>query len=678
VRLCCEPLELRQLLSGDAPVSSIGQISAVPALDVTAELATGPTGLTPQQIQDAYGINLVAFSGGTIAGNGAGETIAIVDAYKDPSIASDLAAFDKRYGLEAPPSLTVDNLGATTADAGWDLETSLDVEWAHAIAPAANIILVEAASSSLLSLLSAVGFASRQAGVDVVSMSWGTQEFLGESGFDSLFETPSGHNNVTFVAASGDTGAWYGPEYPSVSPNVLAVGGTTLALSSNNTYGSESGWSGSTGGFSGFDGNFWSYEPEPSYQTSTLQSADLGIGARTTPDVAFNADPNSGVSVYDSTPYDGQSGWFQLGGTSAAAPAWAGLVAIADQGLASAGKGPLSTNQLLTELYALPSSDFNAITGGYNGYYATAAYNLVTGLGSPRANLLVAGLLAASGVSESSVSPAAASTATTTAASSAPTATSHHHVRHEHHSHVHRADVSPSPTTGTSSSESSTGSGTSGSASTAHDASNAATTSGGQNSAPAAAGLVSSLLVPETSIASGASRSSAYSPGDTSARAPAQGPAAPGTLGQSVERPELERPDTELASVPLVPSDDMENTPPRAARSGELPVSSPAATPKDTPSDPPVAPAPPSDAPSWDVIDEAIEQAAAGMRATGAGPIPTTSDQAKTSLRRPERGVSALVGSVALAAGGYRLLCRNTDEEKRRARCAGRFVTRSK
>jgi subtilase family serine protease len=146
--LSCESLEVRQLLSADASVSASSQIIAHTNLTVIPAVTTGPTGLTPQEIQNAYGINLISFSGGTISGTGAGQTIAIVDPYNDPNIASDLAAFDKQFGLAAPPSFTVDNLGATTTDAGWALETSLDVEWAHAIAPQANVVLVEAATSS--------------------------------------------------------------------------------------------------------------------------------------------------------------------------------------------------------------------------------------------------------------------------------------------------------------------------------------------------------------------------------------------------------------------------------------------------------------------------------------------------------------------------------------------------
>ena len=196
-----------------------------------------------------------------------------------------------------------------------------------------------------------------------------------------------------------------------------------LTLTAGGTYGSETGWNDSTGGFSGLDSDWRTYESEPSYQTATLQAVGLSYGVRTTPDVSFNANPNTGVDVYDSVSYDGQSGWFQVGGTSAATPAWAGLVAIADQGLASGGKGALSDTQVQTDLYALPSSDFHDITTGFNGYSATPGYDLVTGLGSPKANLVIAGILTANGVSEGS----AATTITTATSTSNSTSTSTHH-----------------------------------------------------------------------------------------------------------------------------------------------------------------------------------------------------------------------------------------------------------
>ena len=397
--LACEALESRQLLSTVTAVTDLSQIKAQPNIQMTPLVSSGPTGLSPQQVTSAYGVNQIKFSGGTVSGDGSGQTIAIVTAYHDPNISSDLASFDSYYNIANPPSLTVKNLGGSTTDAGWSLETSLDVEWSHAIAPGAKILLVEAASANLSDLLNAVNYAKSQAGVSVVSMSWGGSEFWGESSYDSTFTTPSGHSGVTFVAASGDSGAWYGPSYPAVSPNVLAVGGTSLSLTSGNTYSSETGWSGSTGGFSGYDMYWWYYESAPSYQVAAQQAVGLNYGVRTTPDVSFNADPNSGVAVFDSVSYYGQSGWFQLGGTSAAAPAWAGLIAITDQGLATGGKGPLSNTQAQAGLYSLPSSDFHDVVSGSNGYSAGAGYDLVTGLGSPRANLLIPGLLSHYGVS---------------------------------------------------------------------------------------------------------------------------------------------------------------------------------------------------------------------------------------------------------------------------------------
>ena len=132
------------------------------------------------------------------------------------------------------------------------------MEWAHAMAPKANIALVEAEKHSLNDLFGAVDYARSLSGVVAVEMSWGTGEFYGENAYDSLFTTPAGHiggggdwqGGVTFVAASGDGGAWSGTSYPATSPNVLAVGGTTLSLGANSSYSSEQGWSGSTGGFS--------------------------------------------------------------------------------------------------------------------------------------------------------------------------------------------------------------------------------------------------------------------------------------------------------------------------------------------------------------------------------------------------------------------------------------------
>ncbi len=395
-----ETLENRQLLSvGSVNLNSVVAQPSLAANPTPLISSLYPSGLSPSEVRQAYGVNQVTFQNGTVAGYGAGQTIAIVEAYNDPNISSDLKQFDRAYDLPAPPSFTKYlETGATQTNPGWSLETALDVEWAHAMAPEASIVLVEAKSATISQLFSAVSFARSLNGVVAVSMSWGTSEFAGETAYDSLFTTPAGHiggdglpGGVTFVAATGDSGAWYGESYPAASPNVLSVGATTLYLGANSTYGGEFGWTDSTGGFSVL-------EAAPAYQVSTQTASGLSYGLRTLPDVAAVGNPATGLSVYDSVRYQGQSGWFSVGGTSAAAPQWAGLIAVADQGLALAGVGSLANAQ--SALYALPSSSFHPVTSGFNGYSAGSGYNLVTGLGTPIANRVVAGLLAAHGVSQ--------------------------------------------------------------------------------------------------------------------------------------------------------------------------------------------------------------------------------------------------------------------------------------
>jgi subtilase family serine protease len=342
---------------------------------------------TPAQIRHAYGFDQISFANGRVQADGSGQTIAIVEAFHDPKIASDLRYFDWIFGLPDPPKFTqVNQKGGsvfTSVNPAWALETALDVEWAHAVAPRANILLVEADSANFTDLLAAVNFARYQPGVVVVSMSWGSQEFSYESSFDAYFTTPAGHiggsglpGGITFVASSGDSGA--GTSYPAVSPNVLAVGGTSLTLSAAGSYRSETAWYGSGGGAS-------LYESKPSYQVGLT-----GV-RRNTPDVALNGDPYTGYYIYDTVPYWGISGWFQDAGTSAAAPQWAALIALTDQGRALAGKGSLGNAQSL--IYSLPASDFHDITSGSSGYAAGPGYDLVTGRGTPIANLVVQHLI---------------------------------------------------------------------------------------------------------------------------------------------------------------------------------------------------------------------------------------------------------------------------------------------
>lgn len=364
---------------------------AHPPVHIRGNARTAPVDYSPAQIRTAYGV-------AQLGTNGSREVIAIVDAYDAPTIQNDLQSFSNYFGL---PKMNVNCTVAAgphpcfqkvyaagvkpRSDGGWALEASLDVEWAHAIAPGADIILVEAASPSFADMLTAVD-AAVAIGAHVVSMSWGGAEFASEASYDGHFS----HAGVAFVASSGDNGS--GVNWPAASPYVLAVGGTTLTLTGNGSVVSETAWSGSGGGIS-------AYQTEPGYQSG------YGIasgGRRAVPDVAYLASPNPGVSVYDSTPYLGQKGWFAVGGTSAGAPQWAALIALANQ----ARSAPLSTsNPSSSPFYfvAMPplsstyATNYRDIVTGSDGTCtictATPGYDYITGLGSPRANTLVPALL---------------------------------------------------------------------------------------------------------------------------------------------------------------------------------------------------------------------------------------------------------------------------------------------
>jgi hypothetical protein len=345
----------------------------------------GVEGYTPAEIRTAYGLNQVTF--GSTAGTGAGQTIAIIDAYNDPDIASDLHAFDLTFGLADPTLKVVSQTGSSTlpgvdpvgpGGSNFEGEEALDVEWAHALAPGATIMLVEANDASPSNLFAAANFARQQSGVSVISMSFGGDETGSETQYDSIFTTPAGHEGVTFIASTGDSGTPAG--YPAYSPNVVAAGGSSLSLDSNGNYLSEIAWNGSGGGIS-------QVESQPSYQSGVVTQSHT---FRTAPDVAFDADPETGVAVYDSYNNGSSTPWEVLGGTSVAAPSWAGIIAVVDQGRVLAGKGTLdSRTATLPLLYGAPAADFHDITSGNNGLPASAGYDLVTGRGSPRANLLI-------------------------------------------------------------------------------------------------------------------------------------------------------------------------------------------------------------------------------------------------------------------------------------------------
>lgn len=397
-----ETLEVRTLLSGVVPSDDVfqsdsaatgGSQSATPFLKVAGPPSALPTGATPAQIRHAYGFDTVVF--GATPGDGTGQTIAIVTAYDTPTALSDLKKFDTQFNIPDPPTFTkmsqigskialppTDPAGPGNPLGNWERETLLDIQWAHAIAPGADILLVEADDNTPANLYQAAAFAASQPGVSVVSMSFGFGETLLDTSTNSIFTTPSGHAGVTFVAATGDTGS--PGSYPAYSPTVLAVGGTTLTLDPLGNITSETGWSGSGGGISLF-------QTQPSYQTGTVSQTNT---RRATPDVSFEADEATGVPYYDSYNNSAAAPWTKVGGTSFSAPAWAGLIAIANQGRTLAGKAVLDgVTDTLPTLYQLPSADFRDILTGSNGFNAVVGYDLVTGRGSPRASLVINGLI---------------------------------------------------------------------------------------------------------------------------------------------------------------------------------------------------------------------------------------------------------------------------------------------
>ncbi len=322
------------------------------------DATTSPTGLSPATIKSVY-----SFPTGSTAGSG--ETIAIVDAYDDPTAESDLGTFSTQFGLPACTTQNgcfakVNETGGTsypTPDGGWSLEISLDVQWAHAIAPGAKILLVEATSSSYADLMAAEDYAKAHA--QYVSNSWGSSEFVGENALDGHFVQPG----VSFFVSAGDGGL--PAEYPSASPNVISVGGTTLHFDLSGTFTGETGWASGGGGCS-------AVETASAAQAGFAGAAQAGCGsARATPDVSLDADPASGVSVYDTTPYGSppQTDWFQVGGTSASSPMWAAR--SADAGVV------VDASYVYGNAIA-----FRDITSGNNGAPCLVGFDLCSGRGS--------------------------------------------------------------------------------------------------------------------------------------------------------------------------------------------------------------------------------------------------------------------------------------------------------
>jgi subtilase family serine protease len=325
-------------------------------------LAAPGAGYSPAQFRAAY----------RVPAGGQG-FVAVVAAYSDPQIKSDLDVYSRRFGLPVLPACTsasehscfarMDQRGGSqfpAANAGWAMETALDVEAVHAMCAGCRIELVEADSDSLPNLIAATDRATAL-GAQVVSMSWGGGEGSGETTTDTHFN----HPGVIYVAASGDSG--YGVSYPAASHWVLAVGGTRLVAGPTGTRSSETAWSGAGSGCS-------RYETKPSWQH------DGSCTRRSVADVAADADPSTGAAVYTSLSTAG-SGWFTVGGTSLAAPLIAGMIGAAGGGPQSAVLGRLYGSIGTARLYDVTAGS----NGSCAGYLCSAGrgYDGPTGVGAP-------------------------------------------------------------------------------------------------------------------------------------------------------------------------------------------------------------------------------------------------------------------------------------------------------
>jgi kumamolisin len=315
---------------------------------------------------------------------GGADAIAIVDAYHFPTALNDFNSFSKYFGLPQETSTVATASGNKSFEvvyapgykpqsggsyiASWNLEAALDIEYAHAMAPNAKIYLVEAASNSMSDLEYGVRVAASLTGVKEVSMSWGG----GEASYEAMFFDPVfTAQGLVYFASGGDSSDQM--EYPAASPNVVSCGGTSINRNTSGTFLSETGWNDTGCGPS-------AYEPRPSYQSAVASVVGTKRGVS---DLAFEADPNTGVYVYDSTALWGESGWWILGGTSVASPSLAGVVNLA----ASSGNG-FAANTAAEEAriygHLGNATAFRDIVSGTDGKYSCkVGYDFVTGVGTP-------------------------------------------------------------------------------------------------------------------------------------------------------------------------------------------------------------------------------------------------------------------------------------------------------
>jgi subtilase family serine protease len=372
----------------------------------------------PGAIRKAYGIDSFLARGI----DGTGQTIVIVDAYGSPTLESDLATFDAVFGLPPPPSLTQIHMPGSTpfdyADGnqiGWAEESSLDVQWAHAIAPGAKIILLAAKTNNDDDLLVAQNYAIEHELGSIISESFGEPEadlLQDSAGRQSLDDQEDSYKTardagISVIVSAGDDGSsanlnggttWFlGADYPASSPNVTSVGGTNLFFGTatnanpNGSYQEEVVWNDGYGaGGGGISGHF----STPGYERKALPAATLRAlgGHRGYPDVAYNGGVVGGVLAYlgflDAAYGPGFNGFYIFGGTSAGAPQWAGLTAVANQ----ARSQPLGfLNPRLYKIAGKGGHDVVYGDNGFNGvpgYPATVGWDLSTGWGTPDIGLI--------------------------------------------------------------------------------------------------------------------------------------------------------------------------------------------------------------------------------------------------------------------------------------------------
>ncbi len=386
------------------PREAVGPVSVSPGIHPPFGCETTQKCYRPSAIRTAYNFPNDL--------DGTGQTIVIVDAFGSPTIQQDLAQFDSDFGIPDPPSFTIlcpqgcpNTNNAPHGVEGWGVETSLDVEWAHAMAPGANLVLVVAATSSGNAINLAEAVAIKMFPGAVFSQSFGIPEYLVHANNAQIMQAHANYvaataAHITLLASAGDSGATNGSPantanagFPASDPLTLSVGGTQgnpywTGLLTAGVYGGEEVWNepqygAATGGSPSL---FFSV---PNYQSG------MGLQSRTIPDVSYNAAINGGVLVLDSA----AGGYYRVGGTSAGSPQWAAIIALANQ---KAGHSLGFVNSAIYQVAKSSSyaNDFHDILTGDNklletqtGFSAGTGYDFATGWGTPNVSNLIPDLV---------------------------------------------------------------------------------------------------------------------------------------------------------------------------------------------------------------------------------------------------------------------------------------------